>query len=123
MDHYTLVQAARRARVTVHQARTYLTMRLVTACSVNENGGRLFNDVCVERLRLIASATRAGLRLNDIAPLIRALDTGQTAPVATARATLSTLLTQHRDALRTLDRMMTRACRSTGKATVRRMAS
>lgn len=123
MDRYTLPQAARRAGVTVHQARTYLTMRLVAACSVSESGGRLFNEACVERLRLIASATRAGLLLNDIAPLIRALDTGQIGSVAAARTTLCTLLHQRRDALHTLDQLMARACRSTGKASVRRMAS
>lgn len=120
MGRYTFLQAARRAGVTVHQARTYLTMRLVAPCGIDEGRGRLFNDACVERLQLIASATRAGLLLNDVAPLIRALDTGHTASVVAARAALDARLEQRRDALHTLDRLMAHACRRTGKAAARR---
>ena len=71
---YTLAQSAKRAATTVHQVRTYVTSGLVTPCATTPGGYFLFNDDDVARLRLIAAATRAGLRVADIGALVKSLE-------------------------------------------------
>ena len=79
---YTLAQSAKRAAATVHQVRTYVTSGLVTPCATTPGGYFLFNDDGVARLRLIAAATRAGLRVADIGALVKSLELMAGHPVA-----------------------------------------
>jgi len=67
MDAPCLVsEAARRAKATVHQVRTYVAANLVKPCARTAGGYFLFDELYVQRLRLVAAATRAGLRLKKL---------------------------------------------------------
>lgn len=73
-EGYVISEAARLCGLSVHQVRTYLDMRLVYACGKTSGGFRLFDNGCLERLKLICSCREAGLGLSEIADFIRALD-------------------------------------------------
>src|SRR5260370_3286197 len=81
---YAVPDAARRAGITVHQLRTYLSARLVKPCATTAGGYFLFDVACVSRLRLIGAATRAGFRINEISVLVKALETNEPRAVRAA---------------------------------------
>ncbi len=82
---YPISQAAQRAGATVHQVRTYVAAGLVKPCATTAGGHFLFNEECVARLRLIAAATRAGLRISEIGVLVKALEGTNPRAVRAAR--------------------------------------
>lgn len=75
-ERYIISEAADRCGLSVHQIRTYLEMQLVRACGATQGGFRLFDDRCIERLKLISSCRDAGLGLAEITDFIRAVDSG-----------------------------------------------
>jgi len=66
----------------------------------------LFNDACVARLRLIGAATRAGLRLEEMRGLCRALDARNAAWTHTAHKRLEAALRERLAALQQVQMLL-----------------
>ncbi|WP_051257515.1 MerR family transcriptional regulator [Rhodanobacter sp. OR444] len=107
---YSTAEAAKLAGVTVHQARTYVTAKLVTPCGSTSSGYLLFDDGCVKRLQLIAAATRAGLLLREITGLVKALDAGDRSGQQRARREITGAIGARQAAITQLQVMVSRAC-------------
>jgi MerR family mercuric resistance operon transcriptional regulator len=109
-DHYAISEAARRAGITVHQLRTYLCARLVQPCATTAGGYFLFDDACVARLRLIGAATRAGLRINEISGLVKALETNEPRAVRSARRSVGKAIGSRQAAIVQLQALVAGEC-------------
>ena len=107
---YSTSEAARRAGVTVHQARTYVTAKLVKPCGSTSSGYLLFDDVCVKRLQLIAAATRAGLLIREITGLVQALEAKDRPAQQAARRVIATAIGSRQAAIKQLQVMVFSAC-------------
>ena len=99
---YTICEAAKRAAATVHQVRSYVTSGLVKPCATTAAGYFLFNDDGVARLRLIAAATRAGLRIADISALVKALEYDDRSAIVAARRSVNEAIGTRQLAMRRL---------------------
>ena len=109
---YTLAQSAKRAAATVHQVRTYVTSGLVTPCATTPGGYFLFNDEGVACLRLIAAATRAGLRIADIGALVKALECDDQIAILAARRSVNEAIGTRQLAMRQLRALVTATLRT-----------
>lgn len=70
----TLTAAAQQAGLSSHQVRVYLEMGLLRPCGATGGGFRLFDESCIQRLKLIKAFRDAELSLADIAGFVRGLD-------------------------------------------------
>lgn len=107
---YTISEAAQRAEATVHQVRTYLSAGLVKPCAKTAGGSFVFNEGCVARLRLIAAATRAGLRIREIEDLIRALGVSDPQALRSARRSVTAAIDSRQAAIQRLEKLVSGAC-------------
>lgn len=107
---YTLSEAARLAGATVHQVRTYVASGLVKPCATTTGGYLLFNETCVARLRLIAAATGAGLRIAEIGILVKALEDNDQRAVVTARHSVAAAIGTRQSALQKFQELLSGAC-------------
>ena len=103
-------EAARRAEATVHQVRTYVAAGLAKPCARTVGGYFLFDEGCIQRLRLIAAATRAGLRLNEIGVLVKVLDGKDPLALQAARRMLTSSIGARRAAIKELQRLVIQNC-------------
>jgi len=110
-------EAAQRAEATVSQVRTYVAAGLVKPCATTAGGYFLFDELCVQRLRLVAAATRAGLRLNEIGVLIKVLDSKDQLALQAARRMLASAIGERRAALENLQKLVNQ-CHDTGSTEV-----
>jgi MerR family mercuric resistance operon transcriptional regulator len=107
---YAISEAARRAGITVHQLRTYLSARLVIPCATTAGGYLLFDETCVSRLRLIGAATRAGLRIREIADLVRALGVNDRQALHAARSSVAVAIGSRQAAIMQLQELVAGEC-------------
>ena len=107
---YAISEAARRAGITVHQARAYVGAGLVKPCAALPSGYHLFNDACIARLRLIGAATRAGLLGREIADLVRALDVNDPQALRAARRSLAAAIGTRQAAIQQLKNIVSAIC-------------
>lgn len=107
---YPISQAAQRAGATVHQVRTYVTAGLVKPCATTAGGHFLFNEDCVARLRLIAAATRAGLRIGEIGVLVKALEGNNPRAVRAARRSVGKAIGTRQAAIQHLHALVAQTC-------------
>lgn len=70
----TISTLAKAADTSVHTVRNYMAEGLISAYSRTKGGYWLFDKTALNRLTLIRAAMVAGLRLQDIKPLLSALD-------------------------------------------------
>ncbi|PSU44555.1 transcriptional regulator MerD [Photobacterium frigidiphilum] len=70
----TISTLAKAADASIHTVRNYMAEGLIVACSRTQGGYWLFDEPALNRLILIRTAMVAGLRLQDIKPLLAALD-------------------------------------------------
>ncbi|EAZ97511.1 MerR family transcriptional regulator [Marinobacter sp. ELB17] len=113
-EGYVISEAARLCGLSVHQVRTYLDMRLVYACGTTQGGFRLFDDGCLERLKLICSCREAGLGLPEITDFIHALDTGDEQQCRAAKRQMHYTIAVKRAALHRCTQVLTKAASRTG---------
>lgn len=113
---YPIAEAARLAGLTVHQIRSYVNARLVKPCAATAAGYFLFDENCVERLRLIGAATRAGLFLREIACFVHALDGDDPQALSVARESIADTISGRQDAFAQLASLV--ACACGGRAAV-----
>lgn len=107
---YAISEAARRACITVHQLRTYLSARLVIPCATTAGGYFLFDETCVSGLRLIGAATRAGLRIKEISGLVKALETNEPSAVRSARRSVGKAIGSRQAAIVQLEELVAGEC-------------
>ena len=107
---YAIADAARYAGITVHQLRTYLSARLVKPCATTAGGYFLFDETCVSRLRLIGAATGAGLRINEIGVLVKALEAKDSKAVRSARRSVGRAIGSRQAAIMQLQALVAREC-------------
>lgn len=103
-------EAARRAGITVHQVRTYVSAGLVKPCAATPGGYFLFDEACMTRLRIIGAATRAGLCIREIADLVRALGVNDRQALRAARRSVSVAIASRRATLQQLHELVSDAC-------------
>ncbi len=107
---YTIASAAQRAGLTVHQVRTYLDMGLVRPCGATDDGFRLLDTNCIERLKLIKACRDAELSLSEIAAFVRGLDGDDPARRAAVQRILRARIQDKRQALSRCARVLDQAC-------------
>jgi DNA-binding transcriptional MerR regulator len=109
-NRLTLAEAARKAGATVNQVRTYVASGLVRPCATTSGGYLLFEARCVERLRLITSATRVGMRIAEIGVLVRALDGNDQAAAEVAKRSVAAAIGNRQSALLELQATLSEVC-------------
>lgn len=70
----------------------------------------MFNETCVARLRLIAAATGAGLRIAEIGILVKALEDNDQRAVVTARHSVAAAIGTRQSALQKFQELLSGAC-------------
>lgn len=107
---YATFEAARRAGITVHQVRTYVSAGLVNPCAATPGGYFLFDEACVTRLRLIGAATRAGLRIREIEDLVRAMEDDDLQALRVARRSVAAAIGSRQAAIQQLEDLVSGVC-------------
>ncbi|WP_233162061.1 mercuric resistance transcriptional repressor MerD, partial [Enterobacter hormaechei] len=74
MSAYTVSRLALDAGVSVHIVRDYLLRGLLRPVACTTGGYGLFDDTALQRLRFVRAAFEAGIGLDALARLCRALD-------------------------------------------------
>jgi DNA-binding transcriptional MerR regulator len=75
---------AKRAGLSPHQVRIYLDMGLLRPSATTAGGYRLFDERCVERLKLIKACRDAQINLAEIAEFVRGMGMAATSNSASA---------------------------------------
>lgn len=96
MSAYTVSQLAHNAGVSVHIVRDYLVRGLLRPVACTTGGYGVFDDAALQRLCFVRAAFEAGIGLDALARLCRALDAAQL-------AVLRQLVERRRAALAHLD--------------------
>ena len=78
MKAYTISRLARDADVSVHIIRDYELRGLLRPCKCTENGYRIYDKPCLQRLRFILAGKKAGLSLGELEYLCKAMDDSNT---------------------------------------------
>ncbi|WP_444993888.1 MerR family transcriptional regulator [Aliikangiella sp. IMCC44359] len=77
VKHYKISELAAVTGVSTHTVRNYVQERLLCCVGHTPGGYALYDQACIERLRFIRAARKAGLLIIDIKPLIYALNDGE----------------------------------------------
>ena len=100
MNAYTVSRLALDAGVSVHIVRDYLLRGLLRPVACTPGGYGLFDDAALQRLCFVRAAFEAGIGLDALARLCRALDA---ADGDEAAAQLALLVERRREALADLE--------------------
>ncbi|WP_269813212.1 mercury resistance co-regulator MerD [Salmonella enterica] len=82
MSAYTVSQLAHNAGVSVHIVRDYLVRGLLRPVACTTGGYGVFDDAALQRLCFVRAAFEAGIGLDALARLCRALDAADGAQAA-----------------------------------------
>ncbi len=107
-----LTEAAKRAGLTVNQARNYVQFQLLGHCAQSARGHYQFDQAAISRMRLIGLATGAGWRIEQLRRFLDALDELDTAALKTERESAANFVRERRSRLRKLVRELNHACES-----------
>ena len=69
----TISRLAELSGVSVHRIRNYLDEHLISCCERTSGGYQLFSQGCLDKLNLLQEARLAGLLIQDIKPLLLAM--------------------------------------------------
>jgi MerR family mercuric resistance operon transcriptional regulator len=105
MEGYTISGLAGVAGVSVHVVRQYVLRGLVHPARHTSGGYGLYDEQALARLRLMRALFEAGIGLNELTLLCRALDTDGEAAECLVR--LRARLAARREQLESLDRQLT----------------
>ncbi|WP_050344900.1 mercury resistance co-regulator MerD, partial [Klebsiella pneumoniae] len=92
MSAYTVSQLAHNAGVSVHIVRDYLVRGLLRPVACTTGGYGVFDDAALQRLCFVRAAFEAGISLDALARLCRALDAADGAQAAAQLAVLRQLV-------------------------------
>jgi MerR family mercuric resistance operon transcriptional regulator len=99
MSAYTVSRLALDAGVSVHIVRDYLLRGLLRPVAYTTGGYGLFDDTALQRLRFVRAAFEAGIGLDALARLCRALDAADGDGASAQLAVLRQLVERRREAL------------------------
>ncbi len=100
---YTVSRLALEAGVSVHIVRDYLLRGLLRPVACTTGGYGLFDDAALQRLCFVRAAFEAGIGLDALARLCRALDAADCDETAAQLAVLSQFVERRREALADLE--------------------
>ncbi len=103
MSAYTVSRLALDAGVSVHIVRDYLLRGLLRPVACTPGGYGLFDEAALQRLCFVRSAFEAGIGLDALARLFRALDAADGGEAATQLAVLRQFVERRREALADLE--------------------
>ncbi|MBZ7063862.1 mercury resistance co-regulator MerD [Klebsiella pneumoniae] len=103
MSAYTVSRLALDAGVSVHIVRDYLLRGLLRPVAYTTGGYGLFDDTALQRLRFVRAAFEAGIGLDALARLCRALDAADGDGASAQLAVLRQLVERRREALASLE--------------------
>lgn len=103
MNAYTVSRLALEAGVSVHIVRDYLLRGLLRPVACTTGGYGLFDDAVLQRLCFVRAAFEAGIGLDALARLCRALDAADCDETAAQLAVLSQFVERRREALADLE--------------------
>lgn len=113
MNAYTVSRLARDAGVSVHVVRDYLVRGLLRPVERTAGGYGLFDADALKRLCFVRAAFEAGIGLDLLARLYRALDAADGDETAAHLADLSQCVERRRQALVKLEAQLTELARDT----------
>ena len=99
MNAYTVSRLADDAGVSVHVVRDYIVRGLLRPVACTTGGYGLFDAAALQRLRFVRAAFEAGIGLDALARLCRALDAADGEGAAAQLAVLHQLVERRREAL------------------------
>jgi len=103
MSAYTVSRLALDAGVSVHIVRDYLLRGLLRPVACTTGGYGLFDDAALQRLCFVRAAFEAGIGLDALARLYRALDAADGDGASAQLAVLRQLVERRREALASLE--------------------
>ena len=103
MNAYTVSRLALNAGVSVHIVRDYLLRGLLRPVACTPGGYGLFDEAALQRLCFVRSAFEAGIGLDALARLFRALDAADGDQAAAQLAVLRQFVERRREALADLE--------------------
>jgi MerR family mercuric resistance operon transcriptional regulator len=103
MNAYTVSRLALDAGVSVHIVRDYLLRGLLRPVACTPGGYGLFDDAALQRLCFVRAAFEAGIGLDALARLCRALDAADGREATAQLALLREFVECRREALADLD--------------------
>ncbi|EJB8197152.1 MULTISPECIES: mercury resistance co-regulator MerD [Enterobacter cloacae complex] len=103
MSAYTVSRLALDAGVSVHIVRDYLLRGLLRPVAYTTGGYGLFDDTALQRLRFVRAAFEAGIGLDALARLCRALDAADGDGASAQLAVLRQLVERRREAMASLE--------------------
>ena len=107
MSAYTVSQLAHDAGVSVHVVRDDLLRGLVRPVACTTGGYGVFDVAALQRLCVVRAAFEAGIGLDAVARLCRALDAADSDQAAAQLASLRQFVRHRREALAELDTQLT----------------
>lgn len=117
MNDYTVSRLAHDAGVSVHVVRDYMLRGLLRPVERTAGGYGLFDADALKRLCFVRSAFEAGVGLDRLARLYRALDAADGDETAAHLADLSQFVQRRREALAKLEAQLTElACGTVKRA-------
>mgnify|MGYP003385560506 CR=1 FL=1 len=103
MSAYTVSRLAHEAGVSVHIVRDYMLRRLLRPVARTAGGHCVFDAVALQRLRFVRAAFEAGIGLDTLTRLCRALDAADGDDAAAQLADVGQLVECRRRALADLE--------------------
>ncbi|WFC40267.1 mercuric resistance transcriptional repressor MerD [Pseudoxanthomonas sp. SE1] len=103
MNAYTISRLAEDAGVSVHVVRDHVLRGLVHPARRTESGYGIFDEQSLARLRFVRAAFEAGIGLDVLARLCRALDAADGADAVAQLAGLRQQLERRRESLADLE--------------------
>jgi len=103
MNAYTVSRLALDAGVSVHIVRDYLLRGLLRPVACTPGGYGLFDEAALQRLCFVRAAFEAGIGLDALVRLCRALETAHGDQAAAQLAVLRQFVERRREALADLD--------------------
>ncbi|WPC67599.1 mercury resistance co-regulator MerD [Rhodoferax ferrireducens] len=103
MSAYSVSRLAHDAGVSEHIVRDYMLRRLLRPVARTAGGYCVFDAVALQRLRFVRAAFEAGIGLDALARLCRALDAAGGNKASAQLAVLRQLVERRREALASLE--------------------
>lgn len=100
MNAYTISKLAEDAGISVHVVRDYELRGLLCACKCAPNGYRIYDEQVLQRLRFVLAGKAAGISLDALSGLCKAMDNGETSIVEENQITIQATLSQNQQAIR-----------------------
>ena len=75
MNAYTISKLAEDAEVSTYVIRDYELRGLLSPCKCTNNGYRIYDEQSLNQLRFVLAGKAAGISLNELAGLCKAIDT------------------------------------------------